>query len=105
MKGSLPGTLFSIVLIDSHGCKPMGDRPNIEIDGVEFSSPFHAFMHECMRRKNLVGKDASVVQRELSDCANAWEEQVNQRVPDDVDEAQLAEQILTGQLGRPTGEQ
>lgn len=82
----------------------VGDRPDIEIDGETFESPFHAFMHECMQRKNLSGLTQRQVQEELADCSNAWEEEVAARGPEDVDARELAGDFLEGRIGRATGE-
>jgi hypothetical protein len=82
----------------------MGDRPDIEVDGEVFESPFHAFMSQCMKEKNLTGLSQSEVQDELSRCSNAWEDAVATRGPSDVDEQELAERFLEGREGRPTGD-
>lgn len=78
-------------------------RPNIEVDGQEFESAFHAFMHQCMTEKNLTGKSQSQVQDELENCADAWERVVDRAPVGDVDEEELAEQFLSGRQGTPTG--
>lgn len=82
----------------------MGDRPDIEIDGEVFESPFHAFMHTCMSSKNTAGLSQREVQDELAECSQAWEDAIRAQPAEDVDEQALAERFLTGQEGRPTGD-
>lgn len=81
----------------------MGRKPDIETDGETFESAFHAFMHECMQRKNLDGQDRATVQAELVSCARAWESRRAARTPQDIDEESLADAFLEGTEGRPTG--
>lgn len=82
----------------------MGDRPDIELDGQTFESPFHAYMHECMQRKNLAGLPASEVQAELVECSRGWRDAIDAQPAEDVDEQALAERFLDGREGRPTGD-
>lgn len=82
----------------------MGDRPDIEIGGETFESPFHAFMSVCMEEKNLTGLRQEEVQEELIDCSKAWQDEVRSRGPEDVDARALAADILDGRRGTLTGD-
>lgn len=82
----------------------MGDRPDIEVDGQTFESPFHAYMHTCMREKNTTGLSQAEVQQELIECSRAWQDAIDALPAEDVDEQELAERFLQGREGRATGE-
>lgn len=82
----------------------MGRRPDIRVDGETFESPFHAFMHTCMQRKQTTGLTAAQVREELIECSRAWQDVVESRRAEEIDERELAERFLEGREGTPTGE-
>ena len=59
-------------------------------------SRFHEFMKECMRRKNLKGKDPETVKHEFRKCLEAWQKVAREykEVVKEVDEEELARRYL-----------
>jgi len=59
-------------------------------------SKFHEFMSECMKRKNLKGKDPEIIREEFRKCLEAWQkvaEQLREEVRE-IDEEALARRYL-----------
>ena len=59
-------------------------------------SRFHDFMRECMRKKNLKGKDPEIIKEEFKKCLEAWQKvavELKETVKD-VNEEELARRYL-----------
>ena len=59
-------------------------------------SRFHDFMRECMRKKNLKGKDPETIKEEFRKCLEAWQKVASEykEVVKEVDEEELARRYL-----------
>ena len=59
-------------------------------------SRFHEFMKECMRKKNLKGKDTETIKEEFRKCLEAWQKVASEykEVVKEVDEEELARRYL-----------